>query len=261
MSRFDSLVHVTRDGHWINGRDDASCSRLVAELDRAGVSRACLVGLDGVVDNRYILECASTSSDRLVPVAGLDPSRFSDHDAVVEEVAGLAREGFAGVKLHPRLNGYDPLDSRVAEAIRIASDHQLIVFLDTLFRQRGHSTSGAADIVDRLAHECAGASMVLLHGGGPALLDVAEVVRLHPALTLDLSFTLLRYAGSSLDADLRWVMTRLDQRTVIGSDMPEYTPAEAFSRAERLAEGIPAEKWANIAYRNLERLFPVRSGC
>lgn len=258
MTRFDSLVHATRNGQWINGRDDASYSRLVMELDRAGVQRACLVGLAGVVDNQFILECASASNDRLVPIAGLDPSRCADESALVDEVGRIAEAGFAGIKLHPRLNGYDPVGARCLQAIRVASQHHLTVFLDTLFRQQPHATSCAPDVVDRIAHECAGASIVLLHAGGAALLEVAEVIRLQPTLILDLSFTLMRYAGSSLDADIRWVMERLDQRIVIGSDMPEFTPSEAFARAERLAEGLAPEKWANMAYRNLERVFPSR---
>ena len=79
------------------------------------------------------------------------------------------------------------------------------------------------------------------------MLDVAEIVRLH-ALSAGLSYSLTAYAGTSLDADIRWVMRRLDQRVVIGSDMPEFTPAEAFARAEELAEGLPADKWANLSH-------------
>ncbi len=259
MTRFDSLVHVTRSGGWLNGRDDASYARLVMELDRARVERACLVGLVGVVDNPYILECAHAANERFVPIAGVDPSRCADEGGIVDEVARLARDGFAGIKLHPRLHGYDPLGSACLQAIRAASKHRLTVFLDTLFRQQAHATRYAADVIDRIVHDCAGASLVLLHGGGAALLDIAELVRVHPALTLDLSFTLMRYAGSSLDADIRWVMGQLDERIVIGSDMPEYTPAEVFARAEQLAEGLAAAKWANMAYRNLERRFPARS--
>jgi len=260
VTRFDSLVHVTRDGRWINGRDDASAGRLAAELDRAGVSRACLVGLAGIVDNPYILECTRASNGRLVPIAGVDPSRCQDDAAIIEEVARAADDGFAGIKLHPRLNGYDPVGAHCLRAIRAASEHGLIVFLDTLFRQQSRATGDAADIIDRIACECDGASIVLLHGGGAALLEIAEIVRLHATLTLDLSFTLLRYAGSSLDADIRWVMGRLDQRIVIGSDMPEYTPAEAFERAGQLGAGLAPEKWANMAFRNLERLFPGTAG-
>jgi predicted TIM-barrel fold metal-dependent hydrolase len=259
VTRFDSLVHVTRSGRWLNDRDDASYSRLVLELDRGCIARACLVGLVGIVDNPFVLECANASNERLVPIAGVDPSRYTNEGAIVDEVSRLAQDGYAGIKLHPRLNGYDPVGSQCLQTIRAAASHRMPVFLDTLFRQQSQATTHAADIIDRVAHECPGAPIVLLHGGGPALLDVAEVVRLHPTLTLDLSFTLLRYAGSSLDADIRWVMGRFDQRIVLGSDMPEYTPADAFERAERLAEGLAAEKLANMAHRNLDRLFPSRS--
>jgi len=255
--RFDSLVHVTRDGRWINGRDDASLQRLMAELDRGRVTRACLVGLAGVVDNDYLLECAATHPGRLVAIAGIDPMRFADAGALDAEMRALARAGYAGVKFHPTMHQYDPLDARSLGAIRLAGEHRFVVFVDTLFRQRAHATVHAADVVDRIAHACPDAPIVLLHGGGPALLDVAEVVRVNAHLVLDLSFTLMRYAGSSLDADLRWVLQRLDERIVIGSDMPEYTPADAFAAAERLAAGLAPEKWANIAHRNLNRLFPA----
>jgi len=259
MRRFDSLVHVTRTGGWLNGRDDASHARLMRELDRADVSGACLVGLAGVVDNDYVLECANASSRRLVPIAGVDPALYPDEPAAAADMARLARAGFAGIKLHPRLSGFDPMGSPCVRAIRSAAASGLVVFLDTLFRQHAHATSHPADIIDRLAHECAGARIVLLHGGGAALLQLAEVVRLHPSLVLDLSFTIVHYAGSALDADMRWVMGALDERVVIGSDMPEITPADAFARAEQLANGLPADKWANIAHRNLDRLFPAET--
>jgi predicted TIM-barrel fold metal-dependent hydrolase len=255
VTRFDSLVHVTRDGRWMNGRSDASYPHLIAELDQASVTKACLVGLAGVVDNEYILQCAGASNGRLVPIAGIDPSRRPPDGAVDDEVAAVAAAGFAGIKLHPRLNGYNPLAASCLQAIRAAAAHRLVVFLDTLFRQHGRATAHAADVVDSITHECEGANIVLLHAGGAALLELAEIVRMHSNLTLDLSFTLLHFSGSSVDTDLRWVMGRLDERVVIGSDMPEFTPAEAFARAEQLADGLPAHKWANVAYRNLERLF------
>jgi len=250
-------VHVTRDGRWTSGRHDASYARLVAELDRASVERACLVGLPGVVDNEYVLECAAASGARLVPIAGVNPIEFSRVDTAAAGIRACARAGFSGIKLHARLNGYDPLDARALAAIRTAGLERMIVLLDTLFRNRSVPTRHAADTIDALAHACPSTSIVLLHGGGPALLEIADVVRAHPALVLDLSFTLLHYRGSSLDRDLRWTMERFDQRIVIGSDMPEFTPAEAFDRAEQLAEGLSSEKWANIAHGNLDRLFPA----
>jgi predicted TIM-barrel fold metal-dependent hydrolase len=253
--RFDSLLHVTRSGAWLNGRDDASFARLKRELDRGHVTRGCLVGLAGIVDDEYVLQCANDTGGRLVPVAGVDPTAVAS-DSANRSMASLRERGFRGVKLHPRLNGYDPLDSKAIAVISAASEAGLIVFLDTLFRQRARSTSSAADIIDRIATTVAGAPIVLLHAGGPALLEVAEIVRLHHALVLDVSYTLLAYAGSSLDEDLRWVLGHLDQRVVVGSDMPEHTPFDAFRRVEHLMEGLRSEKIANVSYSNMMRLFP-----
>jgi predicted TIM-barrel fold metal-dependent hydrolase len=253
--RFDSLVHVTEDGRWRNGRSDASWSRLLSELDRAQIARACLVGLAGAIGNAFVLDRARAAGGRLVPVAGVDPSQYRDAATLSRELAALANSGFEAVKLHPRLNGFDPLDSRCADAINEASRRGLVVFLDTLFRQRGRATSNAADVVDRLATACPDARIVLLHSGGPAILEVSQVARLHDGLLLDLSFTLVRYAGSSLDADISWLMRDLDQRLVVGSDMPEITPTAAFERAEQLAQGLPEEKRTNIFHANLARLF------
>lgn len=252
--RFDSLVHVTRSGEWINGRDDASFARLLGELDRAHVSHACLVGLAGVVDNAFLLECVARAPDRLIPVAGINPT-LEDPDRASHLMAELQRTGFRGIKLHPRLHGYDPLHPAALAMISAARDHGVVVFLDTLFRQRAVATRVAADIVDSLVHQCDGATLVLLHGGGPQLLSVAEVVRVHPRIFLDVSYTLLAYKHSSIAHDVRWVFEHLDQRVVVGSDMPEYTPNETFAEAARVAEGLPSEKWANISHRNLSRLF------
>ena len=93
----------------------------------------------------------------------------------------------------------------------------------------------------------------------PALLEVAEIVRLHPTLIARSVVHVAALRRQSLDADIRWVMEKLDQRLVIGSDMPEYTPAEAFERAEQLADGLAPRNGANIRFGNLERLFPAAS--
>jgi uncharacterized protein len=255
VPRFDSLVHITTDGRWLNGNDDASLSRLLRELDAAHVDRACLVGLPGINDDAEVEQAARAAGGRLVPIAGIDPFAFPEKDGLQAHLAGLEARGFRGIKLHPRLNGYHPLHPRVMATINAAADHKLAVFLDTLFRQPTRATASAADIIDRLVHRCRGARIVLLHGGGPDLLRVAEIARLHPRLLLDVSYTLLAYKHSSLTADLRHLFERLDQRLVVGSDMPEYTPTEAFAQAELLATGLPREKWLNIASGNLTRLF------
>ena len=256
MKFFDSLVHATEDGTWLGGtRYDAGIERLEMELGRVAPCRACLVSIAGYQDNDVLERFARRQPDLYVPIAGFDPSSIDDTSDVAAAIARLSERGFAGIKLHPRLNGYDPLDERCLAAIRAAGQRGLVVFLDTLFRQQRISTRHPADVVDSIATACSETRMVLLHGGGAHLLGMFEMVRMHDHLLLDLSFTVLRYAGSSLDLDIRFLCEALDQRLTVGSDFPEYTPAAALARMVELTEGLVLHKCENILFRNLENLF------
>ncbi len=253
---FDSLVHVTQDGRWLGSdRHDARAERLLSEMDGCGVERACLVAIAGYVENETVLEVAGRHPGRFVAVGSVNPARLAQPADAAAAVRALAGRGFAGLKLHPRLHGYDPRDERCLAAIAAAAGLGLPVLLDTLFRQPRIATPHAADAIDHIAHACRGARIVLLHGGGPALLELAEIVRIHDGLLLDVSHTIMRYRGSSLDADLAHVFATLDRRTVLGSDFPEYAPREVLARAETLMNGLAEMKKQNVLFRNLESLF------
>lgn len=255
---FDSLTHITPDGSWMGAnRYDARLERLLEEMDRCPCppACACLVAIAGLIENETVLDAARQHPHRFVPIGSFNPVACADEIEVGRNVVRLAQDGFAGLKLHPRLNGYDPLDPQVAAAIRAAGDHGLVVFLDTLFRQPGRATRYAPDVVDDLALRCPTTSLILLHGGGSHVLAMSEVVAAHPQLVLDISFTVLRYAGSSVDDDLRFLLRTFDRRMVVGSDFPEYLPFDVCRRIENLAaEAAPIQR-ENVLHANLARLF------
>lgn len=255
MKWFDSLTHITADGGWLGAnRHDASLETLLAQMDASGCGRACLVGIADHVPNEPILAAAKAHPGRFVPIAGFNPA--ANHESSMDDaIARIAARGFAGIKLHPRLNGYDPLDARVLAAIDSAAQHSLAVFFCTLCRQSDRPTRHIADIVDHLATRCHAGTIVLLHGGGASMMDLFELVRMHKHLILDLSFSILRYAGSSIDADIRFLCEHLDERLTVGSDFPQFSSGDAFARLEALAEGLPAKKLENILHRNLSNLF------
>jgi predicted TIM-barrel fold metal-dependent hydrolase len=259
---FDSLTHVTADGSWLGStRHDARCERLIAELDRCGSSasvpsvRACLVAIAGVIDNQTVLDAAKRHPDGLVPIGSINPATFDTESEIANAVAELKAQGFGGLKLHPRLNGYDPLHMKVVRALRAAGEQGLVVFLDTLFRQPGRATRNAPDMIDALAVAAPQTQILLLHGGGTQVLAVSEVVAAHANLTLDLSFTMHRFAGSSVDDDLRFLMRTFDRRMVVGSDFPEYDPLTTRDRVLELCAGLDPIKATNVLSANLERLL------
>jgi len=87
------------------------------------------------------------------------------------------------------------------------------------------------------------------------MLELFEIVRANPNLMLDFSFTIMRYEGSRLDEDMRYLFSTTDQLITIGSDFPEYSPAKILERFKLLSEGIEPHRIENITYKNLERLF------
>lgn len=255
MKIFDSLVHVTDDGTWLGTtRYYAAASRLIEELERCSPARACLVGIPGWANNATVLQVWQEHPQVFVPIAGFDPTAHS-LDSIPSALAEIAGQRFAGIKLHPRLNDYDPLDERVLSTVRSSAEHELVVFIDTLFRQRGRRTPHPTDIADALVTDAPETSIVLLHGTGSSLLDMFELGRMHPRLIIDISFTIMRYAGSSVDADIRFMVQELDQRLSVGSDFPEYTTMQAYDRFVELADGIAEEKRRNVLHGNLTRLF------
>lgn len=257
MTYFDSLVHATSDGSWLGDtRYDASIDLLLRQMDEANVERACLVAIADFAESDDVELFTRQHPERFVPVGSINSGKAKDPEDAANAVRGLAERGFKGLKLHSRLNEYDPLDPRNIAAIQEAGRQNMVVFLDTLFRQRKLPTLPAADIIDRIVLSCPDVKMVLLHGGASAMLEVFEMVRMHPQLILDLSFTLLRYQGSSLDLDMRFICQNLDQRVTFGSDFPEYAPARAIARFEELMDGLPKDKLDRIRYGNLARLFP-----
>ena len=257
MKLFDSLTHVTADGSWFGERHcDASLPRLLAEMAAAGAYRACLVSIAGYIDNDVILASARAHPDLFVPIAGVNPAILATTRRVEVVARTIKDAGFAGIKLHPRLNGYDPLDPKMIAAIEACGALGLVVLLDTLFRRKGLATRHAPDVIDYLAAACPDTRILLLHGSGPTMMELYEIVRCNDKLLLDLSFTLMRYRGNDrLDADMNFLFKSCDQLVTIGSDFPEYSPAATLQRFQALSDGVEAHRIDNITHRNLERLF------
>lgn len=257
MKLFDSLTHVTHDGRWFGEHQcDASLPTLLRDMDAAGAYRACLVAIADYVRNDCIMASARAHPDRFVPIAGLNPCVLATTRRVDAVVRQIKAEGFAGVKLHPRLNGYDPLDAKCIAAIESAGEQGLVVLLDTLFRRPGLATRHAPDVIDTLAAACPQTKMLLLHGTGPTMMELYEIVRCNDHLLLDLSYTLLRYRGSSrLDEDMRFLFQSTDQLVTVGSDFPEYSVQATVTRLGELTVGLEPHRLDNITHRNLERLF------
>lgn len=258
----DSLTHVTPDGRWLNTNYDASEQRLLREMDDAGVDRAMVVALAGVIANDFVLDLCDRHRDRVLPVASFNPAAHATaSDAAREFRSQLQGAPFRALKLHPRLNRYDPLDPRCLAVLEELATWKgpVPVWLDTLFYYQGaRLRKPPVDAIHDLVGRFPKVSFVLLHGAGTQVLHLAEAVRDCRNVLIDLSFTLCRYHTSSLADDVRYLMTHFDRRTVFGSDFPEIGIKEALDRFYDTARHVPSEHCRNILGQNLKSLLLER---
>jgi predicted TIM-barrel fold metal-dependent hydrolase len=249
----DALTHVTPDGRWFSTAHDASVDRLRRELDASDVDAAVVVALAGHIPNDFVLE-VSLHDPRLLPGCSVDP-RLYDAASFRAEFQGSP---FRVLKLHPRLNRYDPLDPACLAILEeLASwSHPMPVWLCSLFHTPGVAlrkppVETACELADRFP----ALQFVFLHGAGPLALQLAEALRERVNAYIDLSMSLLRYAGSAVALDHRWLLARFDRRTMFGSDFPEAGISEAQAALRQAARELPDEKLAHVAGGTLARLL------
>lgn len=257
----DSLTHVTPDGRWFDSKLNASEHELLRQLNESETQRSVVVALAGHISNRFVYEVCERHSARLIPCASLNPVAYGNPvDARVAIRAALTEAPYKALKLHPRLNKYDPLDPRcIAVLDELASaEHPLPVWLDTLFYCRGVVLrKPPVDTIHELVGKFPSLRFVLLHACGSQVLQLADAVRDCSNAFLDLSFTLPRYQYSSVAADLRFLVSTFDRRLVFGSDFPEVSLSIAINSFQDVARGLPPEKCANVLGKNLNRLLEL----
>jgi predicted TIM-barrel fold metal-dependent hydrolase len=235
----DSLTHITPDGCWFSTTADASEKMLLSQMDENRIEKSVVVGLAGHISNQFVLSACQRHSDRLLPVASFNPIQYAETKTVAKEARKqLDRQGFIGLKLHPRLNQYDPLDPHVLSLLDEIAGWKtpLPIWLCTYFYYQGAALrKPAVDTIFELVSRYPTIPFMLAHAGGPDILRLAYVVRHCPNAFLDLSFTLSRYLGSSVETDIRYLINTFEKRLIFGSDFPEISQGQALTDFRGLA--------------------------
>ncbi|MEX0676128.1 MAG: amidohydrolase family protein [Pirellulales bacterium] len=258
----DSLTHVTPDGRWFNTAYDASEDRLLREMDAAHVDRAVVVALAEFISNEFVLEACNRHSERLLPGASFNPAAHRDAATAAGVFRSELRDSpFCVLKLHPRLNRYDPLDPRCLALLEEMASWTtpIPVWLDSLLYCKGVALrKPIVDTIHDIVSRFPALQFVILHSCGTWALHLAEAVRDCPNAMLDFSFTFFRYADTSMAVDFRHLLHTFDRRMVFGSDFPEISVEAAMRLFRRLAESVSDERCNNVLGNNLSGLLTAR---
>ena len=245
----DSLSHPSAAGTWMGRPARNTFDDLAAALEKNRYRFGCAVGMygmDGFEPESFA--AAVRRYDRMVPVAGFRPGPHME-----QQLDRLCELGYRGIKLHPRFSRIDPCIHGLGETCRQAARRGLVVFFctfpyTTIDRwPRRDPFEAVADMV----REAPEARIVLLHGGDVDLLRHMQLVRFNERLLLDLSHTMMKYPGSSIDADVSFLFHHFDRRICIGVDWPQFRHDEVRARFQHFACDLDREKALNVAHRNL----------
>lgn len=220
----------------------------------SGFSAACAVGLAGVEEyehDRFAAMCRPYP--QLVPIAGIDPFA-GDLRTQLDAVRDL---GYRAIKLHPRFSSFSVYDDAFSTTLREARNRDLAIFLCTYFHDSAAKYPDNDPLygITRALKRAPDTRIVLLHGGDVDLMRYCQFARHSENVLIDLSFTMMKYRGSSMDLDLKYLVEHFNRRLCIGVDHPEYDHAAVRLRFEELTASLDDDKSANIGNRNLSRFL------
>ena len=255
---FDSLSHPTLTGKWLNEESSSTFKNLVDQLKVNNFIGASAVGIDnveGYEHKKFMEKCNQYKI--LFPVAGFDLKKIN----FKEEIIRIKSLGYRAIKIHPRFNKFNFKDYKILGKIfKLAFENDLIVYFCTYYHTNinNYPFKDPFKILIQALKIAPKLKLILVHGGDINLMKYAELVRFNSNLILDLSLTILKYRGSSIEQNIKFLFKNFDRRICIGTDHPEYSHRLLRKTFENYSSDLEKDKSANIAYRNIMKFLNIK---
>jgi len=245
--------------------EDTPSERLLEHLRAAGVELVFnhfypLHGGESEAINRWQAELASRHPD----VVAFASVHAEDDDPARVVSSAFEDLDLAGLKLHPYVQGLDPLDSRLRPALDLVEESGRPLFLHTGFSEF-YGARSLVEAVEELARSHPRLRLVVAHLLYPDLPLGAWPERLerHPNLYLDATNVLsLVRPGTPEGDDFAALLTRWSRRTLFGSDYPmgmDYPVSRLYPLAQDLApdqDSLEDVSWRTAACLVESRRLP-----
>lgn len=207
----------------------STTGQLIEEMDEAGVARAIILGQDThatknpafksyTLRNDEVAGLASSSKDRLIPFAGVDPN--AGREALSELKRSTRRLGMRGLKVHSSANSVYLNDRKLMFPLyEFCEENRLPILFHT-------GTTGLGDceiryskteLLDEVGQSFPDLRVVMAHFGWPWS-DVAVAIALrNPNVFIDVSGWKPRYIPQGI---LPYLNGILQDRFLFGTDYP-----------------------------------------
>jgi predicted TIM-barrel fold metal-dependent hydrolase len=256
----DANVHITPDGKWFTTPHDASVERLRACIEEAGIDAAIAVPLPGTVGNAE-QEKLIASDKKIIHACTFNPALF---DTPATAAAAFRSEFGDGkkrfVKFHNRFGKYAADDERFFAVMKANDEMPVPMVIGVCGLLHDRNTPSAVDPVlyfFNLAQMLSRTNLLIMHGGGTRILQMAEMCRDLHHVYIDLSMTLSKYKNTSVADDIKWLCHHYDRRMIWASDFPEVSIRQALIDFDEVVGPIAQEKRDNILGGNIVKLLDI----
>lgn len=222
---------------------NGTCEGLLSAMDRAGATRAVLIGSKGVASNEWLLgEARRIGGDRFVPVATLPELRAgASASAWLDAYDALARQGARGFKIHSNWDDVGADHPSVAALFEVAAKHKLFVILHTgCFHVPNYKRKNACDIstFERWFEAFPSVKVCLAHMNREHPEGAWAIMKKHDQVFADTSW-------QPTAAIAKAVTTVGAERVMLGSDWPllhKDLISDARARVEEAATGAARDQ-------------------
>jgi hypothetical protein len=221
-----------------SGREDLPAD--TAEHQRAArcVDKTLVLGfqsahLGAAVPNELIAEYVGQHPEMLIGVAAVDPTQ----DGATEVASLLERSEFRGLSVSPAMQNFHPADSRAMKLYELAAERGIPLFIHqgTHFPAKGSMEYARPLLLDEIAREFPGLTMVIASLGHPWIEEGIALIGKHPRVFADVA-GLIRRPWQAYNALVLAHQFNVMDKVLFGSDFPYYTAAEAIESVYRLHE-------------------------
>lgn len=245
---FDTNIHPTINEKWDNKIPFNPLSKIIKIKKKFKLKGYFAVGINNIGEYEHKKFFLKTSSLRnAYPVAGLNLKKN-----IIEEIKKIRNIGFKFVKIHNRSNSI-PFEKVDLEKIFYhCNKYNLKILICSYF----NSYSGLMPekdpkyLLTKMLNKFKNLKILIIHGGCERLLEFAELSRFYENLLLDLSLTITKYEGSSIDSDIKYLFKNFDKKITLGSDYPEIDYKYFIKRINFFSKGISNSKKENIFFKN-----------
>lgn len=255
--------------------NDKDCSKLITQMDKAGINKSVLLMLDGGVGfnqekisleenykiHRRVLD---KYPDRFVVFGGTDPRRGQEAFELFSK--SILDWGFKGLKLYPPM-GYAMNDPGLNKYYELCNERCLPVLIHTgpsLPSMKNHY----ADIkhIRTIASTYPKISFIMAHAGNNITEELISILEEFPNVYIDFSGFQILYSKSRAKSEQylsNFFGTRLYEKSLFGSDWPLFHFTNSIKSnidwIKVISDRFPKEKTEYFFRVNIEAILNANS--